>query len=602
MTRWPHKLLACALLCMPVSGGLIGCSDDDNDNDGSGNMPRDATVDRERDAAVDGGNTSPDGQLDQDAQPTQDAQVDGAAPAAGDTYALTSANRLLSLQRASGQVASAVAITGIPSGETLLGGDIRPANGKLYALSSAAKLYTIDLATGVATLASTLKGDDADATDRYTALAGTKFGVDFNPVPDRLRVISDQGQNLRINVDNGNVTTDGVLNPATPGATAAGYTNSFAAACRTKLFVVDTAGGNLLLQDPPNDGKLTVVGALGGDSTQVTSFEIASASDGKQHAFIVQSSAQETKLWDVDLSTGAASNARAVALQASETVLGLASPPPATAPTQEAGELIGLNDNGALISFNRAAPGKLCTSTPVTNLPTDVKALGMDVRPADGAIYVLASDGKIYTADLASGAMTLKSTLTSDEADVTDKFTALDGQELAVGFNPVPDRLRVISRAGLNLRINVNTGATTTDAVVSGANVTALGYTGSFAGATSTALYALDTQADTLVRIGSDPATTGGCPGDTGNPNCGVATSIGALGIGDVSDINGFDLDAIAGTALAALSVGNATSSTLYAINLTTGAAALPAGTANGTIGGGAKLRGLAFRANPPKP
>ena len=38
--------------------------------------------------------------------------------------------------------------------------------------------------------------------------------MDFNPVPDRLRVVSDTGQSLRINVDTGAVITDTALNPA----------------------------------------------------------------------------------------------------------------------------------------------------------------------------------------------------------------------------------------------------------------------------------------------------------------------------------------------------------------------------------------------------
>jgi hypothetical protein len=33
------------------------------------------------------------------------------------------------------------------------------------------------------------------------ALQGTRFGVDFNPAANRLRVISDLGQNLRHNID-----------------------------------------------------------------------------------------------------------------------------------------------------------------------------------------------------------------------------------------------------------------------------------------------------------------------------------------------------------------------------------------------------------------
>ena len=52
----------------------------------------------------------------------------------------------------------------------------------------------------------------------FIVLTGTAFGVDFNPTVDRLRVVGDDGQNLRINVDNGVATADGSLN--FPGDTA----------------------------------------------------------------------------------------------------------------------------------------------------------------------------------------------------------------------------------------------------------------------------------------------------------------------------------------------------------------------------------------------
>ena len=43
------------------------------------------------------------------------------------------------------------------------------------------------------------------------ALAGASFGVDFNPTVDGLRVVSDTGQNLRVNVDNGMTNVDTAL-------------------------------------------------------------------------------------------------------------------------------------------------------------------------------------------------------------------------------------------------------------------------------------------------------------------------------------------------------------------------------------------------------
>ena len=75
-------------------------------------------------------------------------------------------------------------------------------------------------------------GDD----NPYTALTGSQFGVDFNPVADRLRVISDSGLNLRINADTGATTTDGAINragaaPMWPAAPTAAALPTRAAPC-----------------------------------------------------------------------------------------------------------------------------------------------------------------------------------------------------------------------------------------------------------------------------------------------------------------------------------------------------------------------------------
>src|SRR3954469_15618447 len=98
-------------------------------------------------------------------------------------------------------IVSNVPITGLQAGENLVGIDVRPATGELYALSAAGRLYTVNPATGAAALKSTLAADPADATAPFTALAGTDFGVDFNPTSDRLRVVSEADANLRINPD-----------------------------------------------------------------------------------------------------------------------------------------------------------------------------------------------------------------------------------------------------------------------------------------------------------------------------------------------------------------------------------------------------------------
>lgn len=47
------------------------------------------------------------------------------------------------------------------------------------------------------------------------ALEGTLFGVDFNPAVDRLRIISDTGQNLGVNFQTSETNVDTPLTVGT---------------------------------------------------------------------------------------------------------------------------------------------------------------------------------------------------------------------------------------------------------------------------------------------------------------------------------------------------------------------------------------------------
>ncbi len=187
----------------------------------------------------------------------------------GDAVALTSNGRIVSFDRKQpGALLHAVTPAGLLSDEEIVGIDVRPRDGSLYALTSRARLYPIDALTGQAVRRAELSADPGDATAPFTALAGDRFGVDFNPVADRLRVVSDTGQNLRIDVETGRTFTDGAITGGAAGLTAAGYTDNFAATCRTKLYAIDATTDRLLLQDPPNDGATAAVGAgLGVDAS-----------------------------------------------------------------------------------------------------------------------------------------------------------------------------------------------------------------------------------------------------------------------------------------------------------------------------------------------
>jgi len=470
----------------------------------------------------------------------------------GNAVALTASARLVSFDRAApATLQSDVAITGLLAGEQLLGIDFRPADGKLYVLSNQARLYTVDPATGVATLKSTLV---AAAGDPYAGLAGTRFGVDFNPVADRLRVVSDTGMNLRINVDTGATLTDGAINGAAAAITASAYTNSFAGTTTTQLYAIDAAAGTIYLQNPPNNGTLTMPLALGVTATAANGFDIDPRSNTAYAALTVGGM---TRLYTV-ATTGAATAIGPIGSGAA--VLGFALRPPA------ASAVVALTIDGKLASFDPAAPNTLSAAVAIAGLGVGEKVLGIDFRPANARLYAITSLGRILTVEPTTGASTLVSTLSADPTDATAPFSGLTAGLYSVDFNPVADRLRVISDSGANLRINVETGATTTDGTINRATpamVVGGAYTNSFAGTTSTRLFDIDAALDVL--------------SEQTPPNNGTLVDVAGAGLGlDVSGQGAIDIaGGDNGLVLAALRVGSTGPYSLYTVSLTTGAATL---------------------------
>lgn len=496
---------------------------------------------------------------------TDPASAPAQAATAGDVFALTASNKLVSFNRDSAAtVRTSVAITGLQSGENLVGIDFRPADGALYGVSSTGRLYTINTGTGAATLKSTLAADASDTTAPFAALAGTDFGVDFNPVADRLRIVSATGQSLRVNVDTGAVTTDGAINggAASSSVTGSAYTNSFANTATTTLFALDSATDTLYIQNPPNDGTLSMPVALGVDAGSVSGFDIDAVTNTGYAVFTVGGA---RNLYSVNLAAASAAATLVGALGVTEDIRGIA------VRAAQAPLVIGLTDDARLVSFAPLTPNTLAATVTVTGLAAGETLLGIDVRPKDRLLYAVSSAGKIYTIDPATGVATTKVTLAADAADTTLPFTAIAGTAFAVDFNPVADRIRVISNTGQSLRINADTGATTTDGAINAAGmtplVTAAAYTNSFAGTTTTTLLDIETGADTLSL--QNP------------PNDGTLTTVGALGVNVVGDA-GFDIAGGAnGLALAALRTSAGGASSLYRVNLTSGAAVLVNGTGN---------------------
>ncbi len=213
---------------------------------------------------------------------------------------LTDDATLVTVDSETWEVQETVEVEGV---ERLHGIDFRPADNELYGVDDQNRVVRIDLSTGASEEVSTLNTE---------VPAADAVAVDFNPAADRLRVVSGT-TNLRINVDTGEVTTDGELafdaadenTGATPGVVAVAYTNSFQKPEATAMYDIDATLGALLQQTAPNDGTLATIGELGVEGTAPYAFDIHSSDGSENTAWLVTGGT----VYTVDLESGAATEA-----------------------------------------------------------------------------------------------------------------------------------------------------------------------------------------------------------------------------------------------------------------------------------------------------
>jgi hypothetical protein len=144
-------------------------------------------------------------------------------------YALTDANEIVQYNtgRPLYEMGS-VNISGLPAGEKIIAIDFRPATGQLYGLGKNSRIYAINPMNG--------RANAIGSSSFSPAISGEVAGFDFNPTVDRIRLVTNTGQNLRLHPETGMVVaTDGMLNPGVPFVSAVAYTNNFAGATTTVL-------------------------------------------------------------------------------------------------------------------------------------------------------------------------------------------------------------------------------------------------------------------------------------------------------------------------------------------------------------------------------
>jgi hypothetical protein len=202
---------------------------------------------------------------------------------------------------------------------------------------------------------------------------------------------------------------------------------------------------------------------------------------------------------------------------------------------------------------------------------------GIDFRPSDGFLYAFDSQNQrgVQYNSLFSQTPTVLSFAPP---------TQMNGFNWGFDFNPVVNRARFISEANQNFTAALPGGVeqpvVAPDVAFAASdpnfgvdpNIVDIAYSNNFVGASSTTLYGIDTRLDVLVTI---------------NPTTSQLTTVGPLGV-DVNAAGGFDISGATGIAYAGLLPANASNSSLYRINLTTGAATLV-----GQVDGGIMLTGL---------
>jgi hypothetical protein len=207
---------------------------------------------------------------------------------------------------APGSLLGGVAISGLQTNETIKGIDFRPSNNnQLFALGSSSRLYTLNVMTGVAT----------EVGAFAPTLSGSAFGFDFNPVIDRIRVVSNTKNNYVLNPNDGTAAgvTDlfyGAGDPNVgvfPSVISSAYTNSTnPAPAATQLYGIDT-GLDILVTQANSAGTLGTVGPLGVNVSATGGFDISGAT-GIAYAAMQPVGSSVSFLYSISLATGAATN------------------------------------------------------------------------------------------------------------------------------------------------------------------------------------------------------------------------------------------------------------------------------------------------------
>jgi Ca2+-binding RTX toxin-like protein len=228
-------------------------------------------------------------------------------------YALGPNNTLFAVDPAAPAQPQVLQITGLPDGVQLRGLDRRPADNLLYSVGTDNRIYILDFFTGAATPLSPLNAPF------FNGGQPTGVGFDFNPVPDRLRLVGSNDVNFRINANTGMVADNDANTPGVqpdallnyvpgdvnagknPNIVAVAYSNNIAGATTTTLFGFDSDLNTFVRFDSPNAGTLVTISPVGIDIQENAHFDILTSFSGEINLGVLVNGAS---IYQVDLTTG----------------------------------------------------------------------------------------------------------------------------------------------------------------------------------------------------------------------------------------------------------------------------------------------------------
>lgn len=190
-------------------------------------------------------------------------------------------------------------VSGLDDGEKLLGLDVRPATGGLYVLGDHGNVYVVNTVSHTAQKIASLP-IELDAGDR-----DVQFGVNFNPVADRMRIVTSDDENYSVNPNDGSVTVDGKIqydnqDHESPQVVAAAYTLAPLGQNTTSLYAIDANKDGLYKIAPPASGVLSDRQALDIEVPRRAGLDIG----WDRHGFLVVTDGGSTRLYLLDVVTG----------------------------------------------------------------------------------------------------------------------------------------------------------------------------------------------------------------------------------------------------------------------------------------------------------